>query len=117
MKLADIKGEKAFEVLANILTPISVLASDDGFNEARKVNTMNAVQYALREHPKELTAIFAYLDMEDPETYEINLLTLPKKVIEIINDPEVLALFPSQGQQMDTKPVGSATANIVETEK
>ena len=117
MKLADIKDDKAFEVLANILTPIGILAKDDEFNAARKKSMMDAVQYALRNHPDELKAILAYLDLQDPDTYEVTLLTLPKKIIELVNDPEVLALFPSQGQQMDTKPVGSAMENTVESAK
>ena len=118
MRLADIKGEKAFEVLANILTPISVLAQDDEFKRLRKEeSTMVAVQYLLREYPSELKEIIAYLDMEDPATYEVSLLTLPKKVIELINDPEVLALFPSQGQQMGETSTGSATGNTEENGK
>lgn len=118
MRLADIKGDKAFEVLANILTPIEVLAKDEEFNEARKEESMMAaVKIALRKHPKELRDILAFLDLEDPETYEVTLLTLPKKVIELVNDPEVLALFPSQGQQMEETSTGSATGNTVENGK
>ena len=117
MRLADIKGEKAFETLANILTPIKVLVSDTDFNEARKVSAMDAVQVALRKHPNELKDILAYLDMEDPATYEVNLLTLPRKVLEVINDPEMIALFPSQGQQTGGTSTGSVTGNTAGSEK
>jgi hypothetical protein len=48
--------------------------------------------------PDEVIEIIARLDCADPATYEVNLLTLPMKLYEIINDPEVVQLFFSSDQ-------------------
>lgn len=101
MRLSEIKGDKAFEVLADLLTPIKALVLDDEVRKAAEVTYMDGIQIALRKHPKELKAILAILDLQDPEDYDISLATLPRKVTEIINDPDLRDLFMSQSQETD----------------
>lgn len=117
MRLSDIKGEKAFEVLADILDPLSVMATDEDIRKAAEKTYLKAVQVALRKYPQELTTIIATLDLQDPATYEVSLATLPRKVLEVVNDPDVRVLFMSQGQQMEETSTGSATENTVESDK
>ena len=116
MRLSDIKGDKAFEVLADLLTPIKALAVDEEIREAAEKTYMDGIQVALRKHPKEIRTILAILDLEDPETYEVSLATLPKKAIEVMNDPDIQVLFTSQGQLEESTPTGSATENTVGTD-
>lgn len=115
MRLADIKGDKAFDVLADLLDPIGVMAVDNEIKEAAEVNYLKAVQVALRKHPKELKDILAILSLENPETFEVSLATLPRLVIELVNDPDVRVLFQSQSQ--DNTSSGSAMENTKESEK
>ena len=47
---------------------------------------------------------------------EINIFTIPAKLMEIINDPEVRSLFHLQGQKQVVVSSGSATGNTTEKE-
>lgn len=99
MRLSDIKGDKAFEVLADLITPIKVLATDDEIRKAAEESYIDGLQVALRTHPDEIKAILAILDLEDPDTYEVSLALLPRKMMELWNDPDIRDLFMSQGQE------------------
>lgn len=115
MRLSEIKGDKAFEVLADLMDPIKVIAIDKDVREASKVSYMDSIQTALRKYPKEFAKILALLDLEDPETYNVTMATLPVKVFEVLNDPDLKVLFQSQGQ--GGTPFGSAMATTEEKEK
>lgn len=116
MRLADIKGDKAFEVLADLLDPISSIAKDKRIREAAEESYLKSAQIVLREHTAEVKVILALLDLEDPETYEVTLATLPKKFMEVVNDPDVMSLFTSQGQMAEMMPFGSAMESTEEGE-
>lgn len=112
MKLSDLKGEAALDALADMIEPASEIMTDTHFVKClRDGNRMKAVQLALRNHKKAIIAIMAACDGKKPKDYEVNILSLPKKLLEIFNDPEVVSLFQSQGQTTSTSS-GSATENI-----
>ena len=54
--------------------------------------------YIIKNHKKEIVEIMARLDGKDPANYTVNFFTLPMKVLEILNDPGIIDLFTSQGQ-------------------
>jgi hypothetical protein len=58
--------------------------------------------------------ILAILDGADPKDYaeKVTLFTLPAKLLEIINDPDLMSLFTLQGQNKDETNSGSALENI-----
>lgn len=93
MKISEIKGEKAIEVLAEIVEPVTTILNDEEVRGAEE--RTKAVTIALMKYPKEVIKIMALLEGEDPETYEPSLLSLPKKMIEILEDEEVQGLFTS----------------------
>lgn len=111
MKLNEIKGEQALDVLADIMIPACDIAADPAL--AKKIDAGDpkvvVVAYVLKNHKKQVLEIMARLDGEDPARYSPNLLALPKKVLEIVNDPEIMAFFTSQGQTEDEELSGSAT--------
>lgn len=109
MKLSDIKGEKAIDVLAEIIEPLAEIFSDPEVAEAgRKQSKAKAVSVALKKHKEKVLYVLAVLDEEDPETYSPSLVSLPAKVLDILADPEVSELFTSQGQKEEETPSGSA---------
>ena len=116
MRLSEVKGEKALDVLAEIIEPISEIMADKEVTKVlRKGQRSKAISVALRNHKKAVIKVLAALDGKEVEDYECNILSLPKQILDIVNDPAVLELFTSQTQQTST-PSGSATANIVESE-
>ena len=100
MKLSEIKGEKALDAMADLLDPLALIFADPEIQRSVKNDEpkMILVKKILKTHKKEAIQIMAILDGETPETYEISLLKIPMKLLEIINDPEVQSLFTYQGQ-------------------
>lgn len=112
MKLSDIQGEKAIDMLADLLEPAAEIMTDEKLKQHfREKEMLKAVKVALKEHKSAVIQIMAILDDVDPSEYEVNLFTLPKKLLEVFNDPLVVDLFQSQGQSEGQIVSGSATEN------
>lgn len=112
-KLSDFRGEDALEVLADIIEPASEIMTDKKLIELLGGRQMiPASCLALKKHPKAILRIMARLEETDPETYNPSLVALPKMLVELFNDPELIDLFTSQGQSEAQTNSGSATENI-----
>ena len=117
MKLSEIKGEAALDALADLIEPVSEIITDAEFVRLARSDApkMTLVKTAIKSHKKAIIEILAVLDGKDPETYEVSILTLPMKLLEVFNDPEVISLFQSQGQEQTSS--GSAMENTEGKEK
>lgn len=121
MKLSDYKGEEAIEILADIIEPLTAILGDEDMrkiaseNKGKKITPVSYIKPILKNHPKEVIEVLAGIDKEPVEEYrkKVNVLTLPMKLLELMNDPQMQSLFTSQGQtDMNLKPhSGSATEN------
>lgn len=112
MRLSEIKGEKALDVLVDLLDPATEIFGDSELAELmRKKDRVGAVKVAIGKHKKSVITMLALLNDEDPNTYEPSLLALPKLLLEIFNDPELINLFPPQVQNMEKTSSGPATEN------
>ena len=112
MKLSDVKGEKALDMLADLIDPIMEIIEDKEVSkilksrndkdkaESTKRILGKAVSTAIKNHKKAVIAILATLDDIPVDKYECNLLSLPKKMMDVINDPAIFDLFTSQSQEM-----------------
>ena len=98
MKLSEIKGERALDVIADLIDPISEIFADEAIRKAAGGNKLDLVKIILKGHKKSIIEILAILDGEDPKTYEVSLISLPAKILELLNDPELASLFGLQGQ-------------------
>ena len=119
MKISDIKGEAALDAFADMLDPAMEIMTDPAISAAYKnpeTTRAQLVGLIVKGHKKAVITIMAILDGKDPETYvdEINIFTVPAKLMEIINDPEVRSLFPLQAQQKTFESFGPATVNTQE---
>lgn len=116
MKLSEIKGEKALDTMAEIIEPLAEIMTDPEIVEMHKAGLprIKMIKPIIKNHKKAVTTILALLDGEDPETYEVSLLTLPKKLMEVMNDEEINEVFFSQSQTMQGESFGSATVNTEE---
>lgn len=113
MKISEIKGEQALDVLVDLVEPISTIVQDKIFVQKLKSgDKIGAIRQGIKEHKKEVIEILAILDCQDPETYEVSLVTLPFKILEILNDEEFVSLFQSQGQTAEKTSSTSATGTI-----
>lgn len=118
MKLSDIKGEEALDIVADLIEPIAEIAADKKIKELRDKEASKAqiAAYLIRNHKKEVIYILAILDMKKVEEYEVSLVSLPKKLLEIFNDEDFMDLFISQEQNMESDSSGPATENITENQ-
>lgn len=121
MKLSEYRGDDALEVLAELLEPaVEILADadiaaawrDKNPNKTRGQKQLKAVSIAIKKHKEAVIAILAALDHETPDEYreKINVVTLPKKLLEVLNDKDLRNFFTSQ-EQTKGEPSGSASAS------
>lgn len=112
MRLSEIKGEAALDLLVELLEPATEVFGDKEFAELiRKKDRIGSVKVAIGKHKKAVLTMLALLNGENPETYEPSLLVLPKLLLEIVNDPDMIVLFQPQIRSMEKTSSGSATEN------
>lgn len=110
MKLSDFQGEAALDLLADLIEPVGEIASDKDIVKAySEGNKFKAIAAAIKAHKQAVIKILALLDGVPVEDYKVNVFTLPAKLLELLNDPEVAMLFTSQGQMGDATSSGSAS--------
>ena len=112
MKLSEYQGEAALDILADLIEPAGEIMSDKEIGEVFKKNRFKAIGLAIKNHKKAVMQIMAAMDGVPVEEYKCNVFSLPVKILEILNDPEMIQLFQYQGQTGDANSSGSASENI-----
>ena len=103
-KITDIKGEAALDVLADIIEPVGVIMTDPKVQEiVKEKNKLALVALILKEHKKPIIEIMATLDGVSVKefTKNMNILTLPYKVMELFNDKDLISFFTYAGSMED----------------
>lgn len=110
MKLSEIKGERCFEVIADLVVPISNIAQDKQaaalFKRKAVPKGKNATEFfierlktglpaLLKNHANDFTAIMATLNNVPVDEYirELNLAKLFGDVIGLLTDEEFLGFL------------------------
>lgn len=124
MRLSDIKGERTFDVIADVIDPIANIAEDPNAAElfARKPlpvgmtpkqfllqRARKSAPALLKGHKADVIAILSAIDGTSPEQYA-GLLGFPKlfkDTFELLTDEAFLTLFTS-AQGKGEKVSGSA---------
>ena len=114
MKLSEYQGEAALDVLADLIEPAGEIMSDKEIGEVFKENRFKAIGMAIKNHKKAVMQILATMDGVPVDEYKCNVFSLPVKILEILNDPEMIQLFTYQGQTGDANSSGSASENTEE---
>lgn len=114
MKLSEYQGEAALDILADLIEPAGEIMSDKQIGDVFKENRFRAIGLAIKNHKKAVMQIMATMDGVPVEEYKCNVFTLPVKILELLNDPDIVQLFTYQGQTGDADSTGSASANIEE---
>jgi hypothetical protein len=112
MKLSDIKGEQALDAMADLIDPITEIAQDKilvGLIRAK--NYAEAVKLGLKKHKRALLTVLAILNQQDVETYEPTLAEIPKMLLDLFNDKELVDLFSSQANTTEKTSYSSVTEN------
>ena len=123
MKLRDLKGERAVEVIADLIAPIANIASDQKnlklfqaeklegeSNQDMAIRDMkDKIPLLLRTHKKDILAILCAIDnSKKPE--EMSLVDITKGAIELMGDEDLKILFLSAGSQVEQMPPTESSA-------
>ena len=114
MKLSEYQGEAALDILADLIEPAGEIMTDKEIGEVFKKNRFRAIGLAIKNHKKAVMHIMATIDGVPVEEYKCNVFTLPVKILELLNDPDIVQLFTYQGQTGDANSSGSASENTEE---
>ena len=128
MKLSDIKGERTFDVIADVIAPITNIAVDkeaaallgkkkvpDGMEPrvflAERIK--KSLPVLLKDHKRDVISIMAAIEGVSEREYaqSLTLVKLTKDCIELMTDEAFVQLFTS-AQSEDSS--GSAPENITE---
>lgn len=105
-------NEETLELFADLLEPFGELLTDDEVKTTMQGGKiLKAVSIAIKKHKSAVIEILARIDGEEPSEYKVKILTIPKKLIELFSNPEILDLFTAQPQTTDAAFSGSATEN------
>ena len=115
-KIEDYKNEAALDLLVEIMEPAVELMSDK--EAVAKLYTekerMQGVKDLIKNHKSAVTRIFAAIDGVPVEEYEYSLIMVPLRLLEIVNNKEMLAFFTAQQSQDSNGVSGNAMETITE---
>lgn len=133
MKLSDIRGDRVFDVIADIIGPIANIAEDDAaaalFRREKPPEGMTPKKFLLERarkaapkllkgHKADLVAILSSVEGVSPETYAgvLNLPKLLRDVTELLTDEAFSGLFISAQSEKESTPSASAPGNTAEAD-
>ena len=111
MKLSEFKDDAALDLIADIIEPATEILADPAIKEAFGRSKMAAIKVAIKNHKSAIKEIIARLDGKKPEEYHFTALSLPVKLLSLLNDPELQQLFTLSGQTEGENACTSASEN------
>ena len=103
MKLLEVTGAEAFEMMADLFDPITEIASDAEILKCIQTNQKaKAIKFALKKHSKSMAEIMAICEGVPVEEYHKSLPEMMRDVLTVMNHPIVADLFTSQAQNEET---------------
>lgn len=107
MKLSEIKGERAIEVIADLIEPVTVIASGDAIKKVFPIvpkegetaekaamrSLKSEIPGIVKGNKAEIAQIIGILEGEEPE--ELSLAQIMKGLSEMITDKAFIQLFSS----------------------
>ena len=114
MKLSEFKDDAALDLIADIIEPATEILADPAIKEAFSRSKIAAIKVAIKSHKNALREIVARLDGKNPEEYHFTALSLPVKLLSLLNDPDLQQLFTSSGQTEGENACSSASESTEE---
>ena len=116
MKLSDIKGERAVEVIADLIEPIANIASDKECADLFSVKPVNGedrnvtarkhlvkkVPALLKNHKRDIIKAIATIDGKSID--EMNLFSITAALIGLVQDEALIELFTSAARSVEQTP-------------
>lgn len=102
MKLSQVKGDRCFEVIADIIEPLTAIAQDEHAKavlEGGQAGLMPRIAehapHIIKGHKDDLVAVMAAIEGVEPEEYAegLTMAKLLKDVYELLTDEELVAFL------------------------
>lgn len=117
MKLSNLRGEDAIDTMADLIEPITEIASDKEFEKLYKSKPLLfSVKHCLKHHKKSVLEILAILNCEDPDYFDPKFWEIPKMIFDVLDDENVKSLFLSQQMSNSSDTSSAVVENSEETE-
>ncbi len=118
MKLSDYKNEDALDLLAELIEPATKIMTDKNIQKLVKgKNKAGVVKTIIKSHKSEIIEILAILDGVPVDQYECTIFTLPAKILELVNDKDLVNFFTSQALMEEATFSTAPTVNTEEKEQ
>lgn len=97
MYLTEATNEEALDALAELLEPCEEIFTDAELKAMfdKNESQMVIIRHAIKNHKQAIIKILAVLDGVPVEEYKCNVLTIPVKLIELLNNKELAPFFHS----------------------
>ena len=116
MKLSEIRGDHAIEVIADLIEPIANIATDEKCAGMFKIvpkkgedpkkaaarQLVEKVPVMLKTHKRDVVKIIATIDGKSVE--EMNLFNIAFALINLVQDEALIELFTSAAQSVEQSP-------------
>lgn len=110
--MRDLSNEEALDLFADLMEPAAEILTDDEVKKAYSEKPLKGIKLAIKRHKRTWITILALLDGVPESKYQVNVLTLPMKVLELVNRPDfqpiVQELFQLQDQMTAVDASGPA---------
>lgn len=101
MKLSEFKGDKAFLVAADLISPIARIANSEVYQNATVTSRMALAEVILRSDMQAAKEILAILADVPTELYVCNGSAVLRDMLSAVSDDDFLSLFISPRQNAD----------------
>lgn len=110
-KISEYKNDDALDLLVDLIEPVAEILADKEMisltqGKGRKID---AVKVAIKNHKDAVIKILARLDQIPVEEANYNIITITSKLLEVLNDQELMDFFTSQQPQKEEKSFGAVT--------
>lgn len=122
MRLSEIKGTDAIDVIADIIDPVTVILADKEIEEAIESHKpyLLIAKTILKNQKEAILEVLAVLHKENPKEFKPSLIELPIMLVQLVqdvmNNKELVDLFQSQGVKMASVSSFPAMQNTEGTE-
>lgn len=118
MDFKDYKNEDAIDMLADLIEPATAIFQDKELAFiAKQNNVFKLARLAMKKHPTEIIEILARIDGVEKEKYSISAPRIIAKLINLIQDKDMMYFFGIAEQSVNEGSSGSATESTEEREE
>lgn len=102
MRLSQVKGDRCFEVIADVIEPLTSIAQDEhtkavfaGDQKGLMGRVVKHAPHIIKEHKEDLVAVMAAIEGVKPEEYAegLTMAKLLKDAYELLTDEELVAFL------------------------